>query len=195
LGTATELRAQRNYAGHRLSPWLGHVMVSKQETARALLTPGEVMQLPATDELVLVSGLAPIRAKKLRYYADRNFTSRIEPAPILADGAYRDCPASRTDDWSGRTRGLHNRLLEAAERETTSGASDEGGLQQQRVPELGDNALAALLGDQPLGPVRDEDEAFSETAIPDRAGLDGLGRARAMNDGDRHLGNDVLPAF
>ena len=28
LGTATELRAQRNYAGHRLSPWLGHVMVS-----------------------------------------------------------------------------------------------------------------------------------------------------------------------
>ena len=28
LGTATELRAQRNYAGHRLSPWLGHLMVS-----------------------------------------------------------------------------------------------------------------------------------------------------------------------
>ena len=46
LGTATELRAQRNYAGHRLSPWLSHVMVSRQETARPLLTPGEVMQLP-----------------------------------------------------------------------------------------------------------------------------------------------------
>ena len=27
LGTATELRAQRNYAGHRLAPWLSHVMV------------------------------------------------------------------------------------------------------------------------------------------------------------------------
>ena len=35
LGTATELRAQRNYAGHRLAPWLGHLMVSRQETARA----------------------------------------------------------------------------------------------------------------------------------------------------------------
>ena len=35
LGTATELRSQRNYAGHRLSPWLGHLMVSRQETARA----------------------------------------------------------------------------------------------------------------------------------------------------------------
>ena len=40
LGTATELRAMRNYAGHRLAPWLGHVMVSRQETARPLLTPG-----------------------------------------------------------------------------------------------------------------------------------------------------------
>ena len=46
LGTATEMRAMKNYAGHRLSPWLGHLMVSRQETARPLLTPGEVMQLP-----------------------------------------------------------------------------------------------------------------------------------------------------
>ena len=56
LGTATEMKAQRNYAGHRLSPWLGHLMVSRQETARPLLTPGEIMQLPPSDELVLVSG-------------------------------------------------------------------------------------------------------------------------------------------
>ena len=40
LGMATELRAMKNYAGHRLSPWLGHLMVSRQETARPLLTPG-----------------------------------------------------------------------------------------------------------------------------------------------------------
>jgi type IV secretion system protein VirD4 len=65
LGTATEMRAMKNYAGHRLSPWLGHLMVSRQETARPLLTPGEVMQLPNDDELVLVSGCSPIRAKKL----------------------------------------------------------------------------------------------------------------------------------
>ena len=67
LGTATEIRDARNYAGHRLSPWLGHLMVSRQETARPLLTPGEVMQLPASDELVLVSGCPPIRARKARY--------------------------------------------------------------------------------------------------------------------------------
>ncbi len=57
LGVATELRAMKNYAGHRLSPWLGHLMVSRQETARPLLTAGEVMQLPPADELVLVSGI------------------------------------------------------------------------------------------------------------------------------------------
>ena len=81
LGTATELKAQRNYAGHRLSPWLGHLMVSRQETARPLLTPGEVMQLPPDDELVLVSGLHPIRAKKARYYEDRQLKARVLPPP------------------------------------------------------------------------------------------------------------------
>jgi type IV secretion system protein VirD4 len=34
LGTATEMKAMKNYAGHRLSPWLGHLMVSRSETAR-----------------------------------------------------------------------------------------------------------------------------------------------------------------
>src|SRR5437762_6001747 len=90
LGTATELRMQRNYAGHRLAPWLSHIMVSRQENARPLLTPGEVMQLPAADELVLVSGLPPIRARKLRYYEDRNFLGRVKPSPALSETAYRD---------------------------------------------------------------------------------------------------------
>jgi type IV secretion system protein VirD4 len=70
LGTATEMKAMKNYAGSRLSPWLGHLMVSRSETARPLLTPGEIMQLPPADEIVMVSGLHPIRAKKARYYED-----------------------------------------------------------------------------------------------------------------------------
>ncbi len=101
LGTATELRAQRNYAGHRLAPWLGHLMVSRQETARPLLTPGEVMQLPSDEAVVMLSGLAPIRAKKLRYFTDTNFQSRVLPAPRLQPGRYADAPAPRADDWSG----------------------------------------------------------------------------------------------
>src|SRR5216683_650952 len=87
LGTATEIRDAKNYAGHRLSPWLGHLMVTRQETARPLLTPGEVMQLPSEDELVLTSGCHPIRAKKARYYEDRQLQSRIVPAPAPPHGA------------------------------------------------------------------------------------------------------------
>ena len=98
LGTATELRAQRNYAGHRLSPWLAHVMVSRQETARPLLTLGEVMQLPNDEAVVLVSGLPPIKAKKLRYYEDQNFKTRILPPPILVAGDYADVPPRAPHD-------------------------------------------------------------------------------------------------
>lgn len=99
LGTATELRAQRNYAGHRLAPWLGHLMVSRQETARPLLTPGEVMQLPPDEAVVMVSSVAPIKAKKLRYYLDANFNQRVLPVPVLAAGYYADAPPARADDW------------------------------------------------------------------------------------------------
>ncbi len=81
LGIATELRAMKNYAGHRLSPWLGHLMVSRQETARPLLTAGEIMQLPPSDELVLASGAPPIRAQKMRYYQDKALKARILPPP------------------------------------------------------------------------------------------------------------------
>ncbi len=96
LGTATELKAMRNYSGHRLSPWLGHIMVSRQETPRALLTPGEVMQLPPDDELVLVSGCPPLRAKKARYFKDRRLAERVLPPPQL--GGAR--PLVAPDPWS-----------------------------------------------------------------------------------------------
>jgi type IV secretion system protein VirD4 len=81
LGMATELRAMKNYAGHRLSPWLGHLMVSRQETARPLMTAGEVMQLPPADEIVMVAGVRPIHAKKVRYFEDTRLKQRILPIP------------------------------------------------------------------------------------------------------------------
>ncbi len=83
LGTKTEIHQQKNYAGHRLAPWLGHVMVADQETARPLLTPGEVMALPASDEILFLAGKQPILAKKIHYYNDANFTARVLPPPPL----------------------------------------------------------------------------------------------------------------
>lgn len=103
LGTATEIRDAKNYAGHRLSPWLGHLMVSRQETARPLLTPGEIMQLPPSDEIVLVSGSPPVRAKKARYYEDPQLKRRILLPPKIqrASGEVSTTAGGR-DDWTGR---------------------------------------------------------------------------------------------
>ena len=84
LGTTTEQRHQRNYAGHRLAPWLGHMMVSSQETQRHLLTPGEIMQLPEDDAIILLGGQKPIRAKKLKFFEDRNFLGRQLPPPATS---------------------------------------------------------------------------------------------------------------
>jgi type IV secretion system protein VirD4 len=96
LGTATELKAMKNYAGHRLSPWLGHLMVSRSETPRALMTPGEVMQLPPTDEIVMVAGTPPIRAKKARYYKDLRLLERVLPPPLPTSVV----SAAASDAWS-----------------------------------------------------------------------------------------------
>ncbi len=100
LGTATEIRDAKNYAGHRLSPWLGHLMVSRQETARPLLTPGEVMQLPSTDALIMLSGVHPVRAKKARYYEDRQLKARILPPPQRVGAPGLSPATASSSDWS-----------------------------------------------------------------------------------------------
>jgi type IV secretion system protein VirD4 len=107
LGTATELRDSTNYAGHRLAPWLGHLMVSRQETARPLLTPGEIMQLPSTDEIVMVAGTPPIRATKARYFEDARFQERILTPPDLVAAPLAPSPSA--DDWSGRVVAAESR--------------------------------------------------------------------------------------
>ena len=203
LGTATELRAQRNYAGHRLAPWLSHVMVSRQETARPLLTPGEVMQLPPKDELVLVSGLPPIRARKLRYYEDHNFIQRVGPSPELAADGYRDRPTPRPDDWSGHVRGTDARLETAAEREVVpAGEADEGGLLQQRHPGLAEAEVvkpAHRRSTTQLDLLDDDFDAPSERPARGRPRpIGAIRRAHGMNAGEvpgRHGNTDLLPGF
>ena len=167
LGTATELRAQRNYAGHRLAPWLGHLMVSRQETARPLLTPGEVMQLPPDDAVVMVSGQAPIRAKKLRYYADANFKRRVLAPPVLASGPYVDVPTRRADDWSA----LPIPVMPSAPAATITlpeGATDDGGLRRQ--PELADEMIYVPTSDRVADDLTMLDD--DDLALPIPAQLD-----------------------
>ncbi|MBV8191061.1 MAG: conjugal transfer protein TraG [Alphaproteobacteria bacterium] len=185
LGTATEIRDAKNYAGHRLSPWLGHLMVSRQETARPLLTPGEVMQLPATDELVLVSGCPPIRAKKVRYYEDQRFKDRIVPPPKPKSAEPKNVTAA--DDWSGTATPPSNGAAKTGPR--TPGAPIEdpanGGI--RREPELPEHEDIAPEPAKPsaefaFGEDEPDDEAVRARVL--RAKGRGLARQAAMDPGD-----------
>ena len=141
IGSTTEMRAMRNYAGHRLAPWLSHVMVSRQETARQLITPGEIMQLPSHEQLILMSGFAPIKAQKVRYFADKNFTGRVSGPPELSPDGYGGLSPTLPCVWGKETRPVDDRLYTAAsedEREKIAAAlsekTDTGGKDQP--PEL-----------------------------------------------------------
>jgi type IV secretion system protein VirD4 len=174
LGTATELRAQTNLSGKRFSAWLSHTSISQQETPRPLLTAGEILQLPADDALVLVSGVPPIRAGRLRYYADRNFLARRLAAPKLAANGYVHTPVARADDWSGQTRGTDVRLEKVwSELVLSSGASEEGPPRARDIPRRKKDKTERPLSDLPLfaerldGPAPVEDAAHAAPADDD----------------------------
>ena len=181
LGTATELRAMQNYAGHRLSPWLGHLMVSRSETARPLLTPGEVMQLPPADEIVMVAGTPPIRAKKARYFEDRRFQERVLPPPALAKLA-----AGKPDDWSALPA-LPRPLSDAAAQQDGTGDDDSTGSERRQQPEL--TAARTVEKKAPIGNEFDPDDADDADGDAARAGrltrvMQGIARQVSLDPND-----------
>ncbi|WP_422062369.1 conjugal transfer protein TraG [Sphingopyxis sp.] len=188
LGTATEMRAMKNYAGHRLSPWLGHLMVSRTETARALLTPGEVMQLPPDQEIVMVAGVAPIRASKARYYTDTRFMARILPPPAPLDVG--EC---RSDDWSALAPPVtlpsetietvkHEETVEEAEDEEEGTEANSGIRQEPAIP---DHENIAPEPGQAVSEFDFATEERDEDPARDRQAVD-----RAMRRGARLASQD-----
>ena len=178
LGIATELRAMKNYAGHRLSPWLGHLMISRQETARPLLTAGEVMQLPPNDELVLMSGCPPIRAKKARYFEDRRFAERVLPPRKLGRTSERAAP----DEWSSLPHTLGHAVREIDKPEDSANS----GL--RREPDLPDHlAIAKEATVSPPSKEFDVTDEADDTALQTRVLSErtrGLARQAALDPGD-----------
>jgi type IV secretion system protein VirD4 len=177
LGTATEMRAMKNYAGHRLNPWLGHLMVSRQETARPLLTPGEVMQLPPTDEIVMVAGTPPIRAKKARYYEDRRFTERVLTPPDPAKSGR----SSRTDGWSALTPQTPDAVLLDEIQKAEQDAANSG---LRREPELPDHVAIAKETTDPR-------PAEEFAIVLDDESDDATGQARILRQQMRGIARQV----
>lgn len=186
LGTATELRAMKNYAGHRLSPWLGHLMVSRQETARPLLTPGEVMQLPPDDELVLVSGVPPIRAKKARYFEDPRLTERVLPPPKLEPLDREE--SARADDWSRlpppANRSVSKPVSVSGARPRVDDAANSGIRREPELPQHEDIVPEVSKPSTEFDFPEGGDDGVAVRARVMRTNGPGLARQAAMDPGD-----------
>jgi type IV secretion system protein VirD4 len=180
LGTATEMRAMKNYAGHRLSPWLGHLMVSRQETSRPLLTPGEVMQLSPNEAIVMVSGVHPVRARKVRYYEDPQFQRRIlTPSRVVPIDL-----VMRPDEWSGHAPIPPSVKLLATL--TNKRRDQNGGI--RREPELQQHeevVLNAPLADNEFDGPSDEGDADAVQAAALNRSMQGLARAVTLDPDDK----------
>lgn len=107
-------------------------MVSRQETARPLLTPGEIMQLPPSDEIVMVAGTPPIRAAKARYFEDARLMERILTPP---DPAANPTAAPSSDDWSSRVVSAAKPTVAPAPGATESDPANAGIRREPELPE------------------------------------------------------------
>ncbi len=100
LGQSTQVRKMANYAGSRLAPWLGHVMVSEQESPRPLLTPGEILNMPNDANLLLIGGMFPYLGRKVVYYNDSRFKHRAnQPAPNSEEAQRNEFPTHTKHPW------------------------------------------------------------------------------------------------
>lgn len=103
-GVAVEYRES---FGHK--SWLRYLpeSVQQSEQLRPLLQPGDVRTLPANTQLVFVTGHAPMRTSKVRYYADPAFRRLVVKPPDTSGGI--DAPGRESmqgdlgvpHDWCG----------------------------------------------------------------------------------------------
>lgn len=190
LGPKTEVHQQTTYTGHRLAPWLGHVMVADQETSRPLLDAAEICKMPASDQILLVAGLPPIRAKRLRYYERPELLARanLPPLELRAGGPYPFRPRQHPNPWAGRgsegeitASGPAAGVAAPAKSVKTSPVSSAGPSVPFTPPstELGPSAndVSVTLREEDEAVIQEQLELLaSEEEMKQRVGLDELER-------------------
>ena len=133
------------------------------------------MQLPYDEEILLVSGTPPIRANKLRYFKDSNFTERVLKAPSTSGARKR----RRSPDWEGGP--------DAWTLEDGLGNADGPEPKRAQEPELGRDLDAPQKEPEPDPDIADDDPA-------DPLGDDHLDAVRKSKGFDRD-DDDFLPDF
>lgn len=77
LGEQTMTKEQTSVSGSRFAMVKPSSSISQVEFGRPLLLPSEINRLPQDQEIILVNGMFPILANKIRYYDDVRFKNKI----------------------------------------------------------------------------------------------------------------------
>jgi type IV secretory pathway TraG/TraD family ATPase VirD4 len=183
LGPKTEVHQQTTYTGHRLAPWLGHVMVSDQESARPLMDAAEVCRLPASDSILFVAGFPPFKAKRLKYYEHPVLRQRAAMAPpkLRGERPYPYRPRPHPNPWANRiiqqpANARDARKAAAMSPKNECADSDSGGLSlamsTNTVQELPDAERVELPLDANSERQQEPDTANEDDTALRRQGLD-----------------------
>lgn len=111
LGQKTERYQKMNTSGNMGEIVHRHESYDTQELGRSLMTAEEVRTMPDDEEVIIVSGMHPYKAKKVRYYLDKRFTPLYKakngkgpqyPEPKLEDN-YPHSEIFEKDPKTGKT--------------------------------------------------------------------------------------------
>lgn len=97
-GLVTELRASRSGPAGLAA---GRSSLSRSETDRPLMEPGDVRALADDEQLVFVAGHRPLRTRKVRYDRRAPFKARAAEQPPAHAGGF-DTPGAPSHPWAGR---------------------------------------------------------------------------------------------
>ena len=87
-GTATVFHHSQSSGRNRGKNTSRSVGAGASETARPLVTPDELRRLGKRDQVLLVRGEDPVLARRIAYYGDSTFTSRVAQASAVDRGPF-----------------------------------------------------------------------------------------------------------
>jgi type IV secretion system protein VirD4 len=136
------------------------------------------MQLSPHEAIVMISGVHPVRARKVRYYEDPQFQNRI----LKPSRAVRIGEIARSDEWSGHAPIIPSAKLLAARKNKVH--EQDGGLcREPELPQQEEVVLTSPSAEREFDAAPDEGEAVQAAAL--NRSMQGLARAVSLDPDDK----------
>ena len=138
------------------------------------------MQLSPNEAIVMMSGVYPVRARKVRYYEDPQFQRRIlRPSRTGSVGL-----VAQRDDWSDRMPVSPSiELLVALKRKIRE---PDGGIRREpELPQHEEVVISAPLAENEFDAVPDEGDADAVQARALNRSMQGLARSVSLDPDDK----------